>query len=84
MAVPMPDWVANKLLGAGADKLNASITVPLSGFNLVGATLLPGVGPVIGVAIGVMSGWIKKTFGRDSYKVITLWNTSRIYRRIRS
>lgn len=75
MAVPMPDWVANKWLGAGADKLNASITVPLSGFNLVGATLLPGVGPVMGIAIGVMSGTLKKTFGRDIYKIIVPYGT---------
>jgi len=75
MAVPMPDWVANKWLGAGADKLNASITVPLSGFNLVGATLLPGVGPVMAIAIGAMSGTLKKTFGRDIYKVIVPFGT---------
>ena len=75
MAVPMPDWVANKFLGAGADKLNASITVPLSGFNLVGATLLPGVGPVMAIAIGAMSGTLKKTFGRDIYKVIVPFGT---------
>ena len=75
VAVPMPNWVANRWLGGGADKLNAYITVPLSGFNLIGATLLPGIGPVMGVAIGAFSGTFKKMFGRDTYKLIVPYGT---------
>ena len=75
VAVPLPDFVANKWLGAGADKLNPLITVPLSGFNLVGATLMPGIGPVGGVLIGAFSGQLKKLLGRDAYKIIVPYGT---------
>ena len=75
VAVPLPDFVARKWLGAGAEKLNVSVTVPLSGFNLVGATLLPGVGPVAAVAIGAFSGQLKKLLGRDTYKLIVPYGT---------
>ena len=75
VAVPMPGFVANRVLGAGADKLKPYVTVPLSGFNLVGATLLPGVGPVVGLAIDLFSGQLKKIFNRDVYKIIVPYGT---------
>ena len=75
VAVPIPGFMANKILGEGASKLKPYVTVPLSGFNLVGATLLPGVGPVVGLAIGALSGELKKIFGRDTYKIIVPYGT---------
>lgn len=75
IAVPLPDFVANHWLGAGADKLNPMVTVPLSGFNLVGATLLPGIGPVAAVLIGAFSGQLKKLLGRDVYKIMIPYGT---------
>jgi hypothetical protein len=75
VAIPIPGFMANKILGEGASKLKPYVTVPLSGFNLVGATLLPGVGPVVGVLIGAFSGELKKIFGRDTYKIIVPYGT---------
>ena len=75
VAVPIPGFMANKILGEGASKLKPYVTVPLSGFNLVGATLLPGVGPVVGLAIGALSNQLKTIFGRDTYKIIVPYGT---------
>ena len=72
----LPDFVSNRLLGGNqSGKLRVDVQTPISGFNLISTSLLPGVGPVMSLPVGAFSKKIKDNIGVDLYKTIFPYGT---------
>jgi len=76
IAFPMPEFIANRLLGGNeSGNLSADVVTPISGFNLISVSLLPGVGPVVAVGAGMMKNTLIDTFGEDAFKLVFPFGT---------
>ena len=68
--------LSKTLLGGNPEgRLRADIEVPISGFNLISTSLLPGVGPVFALPVGAFSQKVKDNIGVDIYKTIFPYGT---------